>query len=172
MKTQNKQIKQVSGNKNISEDTIKGLLTASLLSEINPIKEKDLANSQLFKYLLVNAIKEKVRKDRGLDNKLVIQSNSNKEDVEAGLAKAEAKLTKILNKTEDGEDVENMELDDLDGVTLETIKKLEKKGIRVIYPNLKYRKPKYQNVSELLKYVESPDDKGQGIKLVIMNFND
>ena len=40
------------------------------------------------------------------------------------------------------------------------------------YPNLKYRKPKYENVESILKYVETPEEKGQGVKLVIMNFND
>ena len=39
------------------------------------------------------------------------------------------------------------------------------------FPNLKYAKPKYQNVESLLNYVERDDDKG-GLKLVIMNFND
>ena len=38
-------------------------------------------------------------------------------------------------------------------------------------PNLKYAKPKYQNVESLLNYIESKDDEG-GVKLVIMNFND
>ena len=38
-------------------------------------------------------------------------------------------------------------------------------------PNLKYAKPKYQNVESLLNYIESKEDEG-GIKLVIMNFND
>ena len=39
------------------------------------------------------------------------------------------------------------------------------------YPNLKYRKPKYQNVDSLLNYIENKDD-DSGVKLVIMNFND
>jgi hypothetical protein len=39
------------------------------------------------------------------------------------------------------------------------------------YPNLKYRKPKYQNVESLLNYIENTDD-DSGVKLVIMNFND
>ncbi len=69
-------------------------------------------------------------------------------------------------------DIEQRELDDLDEVDLKTIKSLEKKGVRVIYPNLKYRKPKYHNVSEVLKYVESDKQTGEGVKLVIMNFND
>ena len=39
------------------------------------------------------------------------------------------------------------------------------------FPNLKYAKPKYNNVESLLNYVEKGDDQG-GLKLVIMNFND
>lgn len=70
------------------------------------------------------------------------------------------------------QDIEKTELDDLDDADLKTIKRLEKKGVKVIYPNLKYRKPKYHNVSGLLKYVESDKEKGEGVKLVIMNFND
>lgn len=31
---------------------------------------------------------------------------------------------------------------------------------------------KYKNIDSILKYVENPNDKGQGVKLVIMNFND
>ena len=38
-------------------------------------------------------------------------------------------------------------------------------------PNLKYAKPKYNNVESILKYVEAEDDK-RGVKLIIMNFND
>lgn len=54
----------------------------------------------------------------------------------------------------------------------------DRKGIMRIaredahYPNLKYRKPKYEHVESILKYVETPEEKGQGVKLVIMNFND
>ena len=94
---------------------------------------------------------------------------------EEGLAKAEEKLNKVFSKrmgNKKEEDVNKIELDDLDDVDLETIEKLEKKGVKVIYPNLKYRKPKYQNVSEMLKYVESDKGSGDGVKLVIMNFND
>ena len=47
----------------------------------------------------------------------------------------------------------------------------EKAGTRSRFPNLKYAKPKYQNVESLLNYVEKDGDKG-GLKLVIMNFND
>ena len=39
------------------------------------------------------------------------------------------------------------------------------------FPNLKYAKPKYQNVDSILRYVEGESERG-GVKLVIMNFND
>jgi len=95
---------------------------------------------------------------------------------QVGLDKAEEKLNKVFNETGDEQqrdkDIEKTQLDDFDGVDIETIEALEKKGYKVIYPNLKYRKPKYQNVNEMLKYVESDSGKGDGVKLVIMNFND
>lgn len=95
--------------------------------------------------------------------------------IEEALAKAEEKIGNALNSEskEDSEskDIKHVELDDFDDPDLATIKKLEAEDTRVIYPNLKYAKPKYQNVSEILKYVESKEDKG-GVKLVIMNFND
>ena len=40
------------------------------------------------------------------------------------------------------------------------------------YPNLKYAKPKYNDVDSVLKYIERDDDDRGGVKLVIMNFND
>lgn len=94
-----------------------------------------------------------------------------------GLDKAEKKLSKVFSETDDEQqphdtDIEKVELDDFDGVDIETIEALEKKGYKVIYPNLKYRKPKYQNVNEMLKYVEGDSGKGDGVRLVIMNFND
>lgn len=63
-------------------------------------------------------------------------------------------------------------LDDLDEIDLEAVERLEKKGVRIVYPNLKYRKPKYNKVGEMMKYVESENGSGEGVKLVIMNFND
>jgi hypothetical protein len=94
-----------------------------------------------------------------------------------GLDKVEEKLNKIFNETSSNQDrgdtdIEKTDLDDFDDVDIETIEKLEKRGYKVIYPNLKYKKPKYQNVNEMLKYVESDSGKGDGVKLVIMNFND
>ena len=38
-------------------------------------------------------------------------------------------------------------------------------------PNLKYARPKYNNVESILKYVEAEDDR-RGVKLIIMNFDD
>lgn len=101
-------------------------------------------------------------------------------DVEEVLKRADKKIGKTLGRRsskkgsqeDDQEDpIEKIGLEDLDEVDLEMIEKLEKKGVRVIYPNLKYMKSKYENVSDLMNYVES-DGCGGGIKLVIMNFND
>ncbi len=96
---------------------------------------------------------------------------------QVGLDKAEEKLSKVFDETSDEQqqcdtNIEKTELDDFDNVDIETVEALEKRGYKVIYPNLKYRKPKYQNVNEMLKYVESDSGKGDGVKLVIMNFND
>ena len=82
------------------------------------------------------------------EDKLVIQTNSEGDD--SKFRKADEKLVKVLGKSED--DVE----DTPEGGD---------------YSNLKYGKSKYKNVESILKYVETPDDKG-GVKLVIMNFND
>lgn len=100
-----------------------------------------------------------------------LRSEFIKQEQEFALDKANEKIGQALNKGKD-DDIEHQELDNLDDADLATIKKLESKGVRVIYPNLKYRKPKYNNVNEILKYVESEGGSGDGIKLVIMNFND
>ena len=72
--------------------------------------------------------------------------------VEAALQKAEGKLEKAAARS----------LDDDEG---------EAHVARSSLPNLKYAKPKYNNVESILKYVEAEDDR-RGVKLVIMNFND
>ncbi len=46
----------------------------------------------------------------------------------------------------------------------------EIKGTGARYPNLKYAKPKYRNLESVLKYADG--NPVQGLKLVIMNFND
>lgn len=143
--------------------------------------------TDLWRILLNEIAKEVIRqlKESGEEVILIDKIQINGKGPKEGLRKAEEKLSKIFNRSSDnGKDnnknsnkeerksIEEVELDDLDDVDLKTIQKLEKKGVRIIYPNLKYRKPKYQNVSEVLKYVESDKGKGEGIKLVIMNFND
>lgn len=94
--------------------------------------------------------------------------------IEESLKKADKKLKERnvdLSSDEPYDDIEKIDLDDFDDVDLATIKKLEAKGVRIVYPNLKYRKPKYKDVESILKYNEDEDDKS-GVKLVIMNFND
>ena len=130
-------------------------------------------SSEIAKEVISQLKQLKQEKGEDLLKNLSIQINGR--DPREGLNKAEEKLSKIFNRTRDEkkeDGIEKRELDDLDDVDLEAIKRLEKKGVRVIYPNLKYNKPKYQNVSEVLKYVESDKQKGEGVKLVIMNFND
>ena len=72
--------------------------------------------------------------------------------VEAALQKAEEKLEKAAARAPDDDEGEAC----VAGSS---------------FPNLKYAKPKYNNVESILKYVEAEDD-GRGVKLVIMNFND
>ena len=82
-----------------------------------------------------------------------------------------------LNKGQSGEE--------LDARLQKVMKRLEKLAVSLrddddedevgengrSFPNLKYAKPKYQNVESILRYVDKVEDKG-GVKLVIMNFND
>jgi len=72
--------------------------------------------------------------------------------VEAALQKAQGKLGKAAAQSSDDDEGEAR----VPGSS---------------FPNLKYAKPKYNNVESILKYVEAEDDR-RGIKLVIMNFND
>ena len=69
--------------------------------------------------------------------------HSQNNDRETALAKAEEKIGMALQGVKNGEGS-----DEGDG------------------------RAKYKNIESLLKYVENPNDKGQGVKLVIMNFND
>lgn len=132
---------------------------------------------------IVQNMKEKGMGERKVKEKVgvTILPTSKNNSVEAAFKKADEKIGSTLEKLNDSEDkgekptrdIEEVELDDLDDdLTLAELKELEKKGVRIIYPNLKYKKPKYQNVGEVLKYVESEGGDGSGVKLVIMNFND
>ena len=87
----------------------------------------------------------------------VVLPLSNNKDVQSALAKAEDKIGRALNASVDNDDDDDNDDDE------------PKLSDRL--PNLKYAKQKYENMESVLKYVESPDDKG-GVKLVIMNFND
>lgn len=129
---------------------------------------------------LKEGLDEELKKHEGSSGNSHKSTNlqANDKRVRKALAKAERKLTRIaehelLHEKEGVEDkgVENISLDDLDDIDLATIEKLEARGVRVIFPNLKYRKPKYKNVESVLKYVEG-EEGANGIKLVIMNFND
>ena len=154
MKTQtkNKAKKKRTSSKSESENTVKVLL-----------------KNQDFKNLLQETIKEVFSSQT--------VSPERKEKVQDKLTKADDKLRIALEKkAEEAKEAEESEeigdLDDLDSADLERIERLEKKGVKVILPNLKYRKPKYNNVGEMMKYVESDAGTGEGVKLVIMNFND
>ena len=117
---------------------------------------------------------KKNKKDNKKEPVTKIVINSKSMTKKEALEKANKKLGKILNKTENKiEDIETKQLEDLDDdMTIKELLELEKKGIRVIFPNLKYAKPKYSNVSELIKYVESDKPQEGGVKIIIMNFND
>ena len=130
----------------------------------NPVKKKAEPKS-----------KEKTKVEEKAKEKIVVLGKISKEEA---LKKAEERLGKAVDKvnkkeSKEEEDIETKSLEDFDDdMTLGELKKLEKQGIRIIYPNLKYKKPKYENVGDILKYVESEGDKGEGVRIVIMNFND
>jgi len=158
-------------------------ITGNLVSEFkgsHGFSQNSQNDHSLWQMLMKEIAKEVVRQIRqenseDLLNSFSIQANG--KGTQDGLSKAEEKLGRVFDRTkvdrkEKEKDIEKIELDDLDDVDFEDIEKLRKKGFSVIYPNLKYRKPKYQNVNELLKYVESDKGKPDGVKLVIMNFND
>jgi len=141
-------------------------------------KESEGKTIDLWQVLLNEVAKEVIRQLKEIGEKDILKDITiqvNGREPKENLDRARKKLGEFFNKNRDDKkekDIKKRELDDLDDADLKTIEELEKKGIKVIYPNLKYRKPKYQNVSEVLKYVESDKEKGEGIKLVIMNFND
>ena len=111
----------------------------------------------------------KKSKEKPVSKVIVNSKNMTKKEA---LEKADKKLGKILDKVKE-KDIKyiakNLGLDKTD---LEVIKKLKEKGVEINFPNLKYAQPKYSNVSELIKYVESDEPQKGGIRLVIINFND
>lgn len=131
------------------------------------LKESLKKEASGFKKALVMKVTDNIRKD-------IADKRFKQDKFKGGIRKAIGRVKNKIDKkdTDQGNDIEHIELDDFDDVTLDMVKKLESKGCRIIYPNLKYRKPKYHHCNEVLKYVESAKDQGDGVKLVIMNFND
>ncbi len=116
----------------------------------------ELTKAILAKTMVVNLAQDGEERT-GLAGKVIIQSNN--KDVKAALDKAEDKIGRALNASVDSDG------DDDD----------DEMGSKSMFPNLKYRKPKYQNVESVLKYVESKEKGGEGVgdvRIVIMNFND
>lgn len=108
---------------------------------------------------------KKTATKRAKKTKVIINGKLSKKEA---LKKARKKLNKAAK-----EDIEAKSLEDFDDdMTLKELRELEKKGVRIIYPNLKYKKPKYKNIGDILKYTESDEGAGDGVRIVIMNFND
>lgn len=131
-------------------------LSSELFSALSLTPQEE---HELLQNLFISAVRKSLQKKSNHSNfpfgkQVVIESNN--KDVKAGLAKAEEKIGRALNASVDSdEDGDEDEMGD---------------G-KSSFPNLKYAQPKYKNVESILKYIETPDDKG-GVKLVIMNFND
>ncbi|MDP3244177.1 MAG: hypothetical protein Q8M83_00780 [bacterium] len=118
----------------------------------------ELTRAILAKTMVVNLAQDG-KEQTGLAGKVIIQSNN--KDVQVALNKAEDKIGRALNTSVDSDSDD----DDDD----------DEKSSKSMFPNLKYRQPKYQNVESVLKYVESEKEKGDGrgdVRIVIMNFND
>lgn len=148
--TINKSTKKVTKVAKKKKDNTKTFLSqaeelfASL--SLTPDEEHELLQN-LFVSALATSIQRKERKKSlPFEKHIIVQSNS--KDVQAGLAKAEEKISRALNGSD------NTDSDKEDDLS-----------------NRTYAQPKYKNVESILKYNETPDDKSV-VKLVIMNFND
>lgn len=126
---------------------------------INELRDEVIGNSSLV--YIENHMSDNTSHNGSQNQKTLVQ-----EEIGQKLSLKNKNLVRSENKN-----LNSISLDDLDDLDLATIEKLESKGVRVIFPNLKYRQPKYQKMDSVLKYVENEDDK-YGVKLVIMNFND
>ena len=124
-------------------------IAQDLVSDVRMASNTTEPESPMFVGLLVNRLAQEVVDQ--LDNSTPGNATASKA-METRLQRLEHKLDRLLG-TEAEEDAEDASA----------------RGSN--FPNLKYAKPKYQNVESLLNYVERDDDKG-GLKLVIMNFND
>lgn len=118
----------------------------------------ELTKAILAKTMVINLAQDG-EEQTGLAGKVIIQSKN--KDVQSAMNKAEEKIGRALNASIDSDDD-----DDDDAVAADS---------KSMFPNLKYRKPKYQNLESVLKYVESKEKGGEGrgdVRIVIMNFND
>lgn len=134
---------------------------------------------ELMKTMVINELKNEFNGENGFNNFMnsvdeIIPRNGSRNHKKVALEKVNQKLGLTSDNLvpADPSGIKSISLDDLDDVDLATIEKLESKGVRVIFPNLKYRQPKYQKMDSVLKYVETEEDDKYGVKLVIMNFND
>lgn len=176
--------------KTSSVNEVKDVVIQSLMSDVKKALRRDNKKDELnatmmnllldvLKMIVVSELKGELMNENGKNGKVdksdehaLLEAHGIR--LEESLQKINQKLTEIdlgLSPENSG-DAENISLEDLDDIDLATIEKLEEKGVRVVFPNLKYRKPKYKNVESVLKYVESEKDDKGGVKLVIMNFND
>ncbi len=125
-------------------------ISQSLVTEMNGSQEVvTRPNSANIVELLLQRVAEEVKHQVGANG---FPGNLNYQSIEARLDTIERKLQKIATRAT--------------GVHSNDPNKAPKG-----FPNLKYAKPKYQNVESLLNYVERDQETG-GLKLVIMNFND
>lgn len=176
--------------KTSSVSEVKNVVLQSLMSDVKKALrrayEKEDLNATMMNLLLdvikmivVSELKGELMKENGNNGRAekseehtLLEAHGIR--LKESLLKVNQKLNKIDSalSLETSDDAEDISLEDLDDIDLATIEKLEQKGVRVVFPNLKYRKPKYKNVESVLKYVESEKDDKGGVKLVIMNFND
>ena len=124
-------------------------ISQSLVTEMNRSQPLGQPASVNIVDLLLQRVAEEVVKELG---KATMHKSFSCEEFEARLDTIEGKLERLAVKAP-------ADHEDETGESTSS------------FPNLKYVKPKYQNVESLLNYVETDQDKG-GLKLVIMNFND
>lgn len=122
-----------------------------LLNMESPPRVERPTSASILELLLQQLTEEVARQLEGTNGGKELSD----ENVVAKLQKVESKLAKRgITVADDDKDED------------------EVAGTGSSFPNLKYAKPKYKNVESILRYVESDEDKGGGVKLVIMNFND
>lgn len=141
--------------KKIKELIIKELLEDFKKNDAPGSFRDELTKAILAKTMVVNLAQDGGERT-GLAGKVIIQSKN--KDVQAALNKAEDKIGRALNASVDSDGDDDDEANS-----------------KSLFPNLKYRRPKYQNVESVLKYVESKKEPGEGggdVRIVIMNFND